>query len=687
MISWAGGQSLNLHCPFCKSPLEMEAASFECASCRRQFSAPDGIPCLAEHPSHDYGGISQQQMLELLENCKPMPWRQALERTVHTSPCPLTLLEHAASPGRAGWWPLLNMQPSWRVLELGCEWGAITFSLAPIVTSVVACDLNMERLRFLKVRALEDGVSNVRLFCAGDTPWLPFADQQFDLVILNGILERVPVSKSGSPITIQRALLLEAARLLAPKGQLLLAVPNRWSWQCWRGKPEDHTNLPFISLLPRVAADLYAKKRIGKPYRAHTYSYWGYKRLLRSAGFASSKAFIPQPDFLTFHAIIDPSNRKNVELYFEERDEATRFGAVGLKARSSLAPLLAASFCWIANRDRPQASFLESLGEHVARTLYGEVSHRLQCAKFRVSRREVMTFDLAIRPGSPGVILKIPLSASSNLRSNLEHEALSSLREHLVSSEEWPEIPKVLLRGEFRGVPYFVQEALPGLPGIRFLRSGVCTSQLKQLALDFIVRLHLARRTPVKLDEATWDETVMPLLGLGLRSAERYAGVNAAYFRDYLMRALVGHTWPFVFSHGDYWLGNLLFDEKAQHLSGVIDWDRALPHSLPLVDLMNVLLSGRAEVEKVRVTALIGKVLQEGLDREDSRLVDSYLQSMGFSLSFHQLRAFGLLDWLSRVSMWVSSPQSPWWCELQWIRDNVEPSAPWLKEVLGLACA
>jgi SAM-dependent methyltransferase len=665
----------------------MEAASFECSSCKRQFSAPDGIPCLAEHPSYDYGGISQQEMLELLENFKPMSWRQALEHIVHTSSYPLAFLEHAASPGRAGWWPLLNIQPSWRVLELGCEWGAITFSLAPIVTSVVACDLNLERLRFLKVRALEDGVSNVRLFCAGDTPWLPFADQEFHLVILNGILERAPVSKSGSPIAIQRALLREAARLLVPKGQLLLAARNRWSWQYWGGKPENHTHLRFISLLPRVVADLYAMKRIGKPYRAHTYSYWGYKHLLRSAGFASNKAFIPQPDFVTFHAIIDPSNRKNVELYFEERDDSPRFGAVGLKARSSLAPLLAASFCWIANRDGPQSSFLESLGEHVALTLYGEVSRQLQCAKFRVSRREVMTLDLAIRPGSLSVILKIPLSDSSNLRSNLEYKALSSLREYFVSSQMWPEIPKALLRGEFRRVPYFVQEALPGVPGVRFLHSGVRTNQVKQLALDFIVRLHLAKRTPVKLDEAAWDATVMPLLDPGLRSAERYAGVNAAYFRDYLMKELVGHTWPFVFSHGDYWPGNLLFDEAAQRVLGVIDWDRALPHSLPLVDLMNFLLSGRAEVENVRVTALIGKVLQEGLNREDSRLVDSYLQSMGFSLTFRQVRAFVLLDWLFRVSMWVSSPQSPWWCELQWIRDNLAPSATWLKDVLGLGRA
>lgn len=626
--------------------------SCRCTGCERQFSAPYGIPCLAEHPSDDPGQIGKERARELLEDCEQIPWPQALKRAARTLSDPSGLLEYAVGPGRASWWPLLNLQPRWRVLELGCGWGAITFSLAPMVASVVACDLNLERLRFLKARALQDDVSNVQLLCAGDTARLPFADQEFDLVILSGVLEGVPLSRSGSPLAIQRAFLREVARVLAPEGQLLLAGRNRWRW------------------------------RSSKPSRAYPRSFWGFKRLLRSAGFASSKAFIPLPNFQSFKAIVDPSSKQMVEHYFAER-ESVRFEVIRLKARSSLAPLLASSFGWIATRGKPQTSFLELLGRHVARTLSGAIDQRVECLKFRVTWQELITLELKLCGVSPNVILRIPLTGSSNLRTSLEYQRLNSLRELLVSSGGWPEIPKPLLQGTFNNAPYFVQEALPGFSGVRFLRGGRRASKVNQLALDFIVRLHLATRTPVKLDEATWNEALMPLLDAGLRSTEEFTGVSVAYIRDYLMQELVGHPWPFVFSHGDYWPGNLLFDTKGDCLLGVIDWDRALPCSLPLTDLLHVLVSVRAEVEQALQTDVFGKVLLEGLDREEHQLVDSYLQRMAFSVSFQQLRAFLLLDWLLRVSVRASAPQLPWLNEEVWLRNYVEPSAVWLKELSG----
>jgi ubiquinone/menaquinone biosynthesis C-methylase UbiE len=592
-------------------------------------------------------------MRELLRNCERMSWQQALERVADTLADPLALLQDAVSPGRAAWWPLLNLQPSWRVLELGCEWGAITFSLAPMVAAVVACDLNLQRLRFLKARALQDNTSNVRSLCAGDAARLPFGDKEFDLIILNGVLEKVPLSRSGWSLGIQRAFLREAARVLAPEGQLLLVGRNRW------------------------------RRQSSKPFRGYPHSFWGFKLLLRSAGFVSTKAFIPLPNFQSFKAIVDPSRKQTVEHYFAEREVAP-FEAIWLKARSSLAPLLASSFGWIATRGNPQTSFLESLGRQVTQALSGASDQPIEWLKFRVTWQELITLELRIHGISPSVILRIPLTSSSNRRTSLEYQGLNSLRERLVSPGRWPEIPRPLLQGTFNSVPYFVQEGLPGFSGVRFLRAGHRANKWKELALDFIVRLHSATRTPVNLDEATWNEAVMPLLDAGLQSTEEFAGISSASIRDYLMQELVGHQWPFVFSHGDFWAGNLLFDQKGDRLLGVIDWDRSLPYSLPLTDLLHLLLSARAEVEQTRPTDLFGKALLQGLDQEERQLVDRYLQQMGFSVSFQQLKAFLLLDWLLRVSTWVSSRQSLWW-RGSWLRNNVEPSAVWLKQLFGAA--
>ena len=644
-------REFGLCCPFCGSHLQGFVTSRKCTGCGHRFFAPFGIPCLAQHRIDGSSEFTEQRTRDLLEDCERTSWQQALERAVCTFSNPHLLLEYAVCPSRAGWWPLLNLQRSWRVLELGSGWGAITFSLAPMVASVVACDLNLQRLRFIQARALQDGVSNVQVLCSGDTSRLPFVDQEFDLVILNGVVEEVPLFRSGSPRAIQEVLLREAARVLAPEGQLFLAGYNRWSWRV-------------------------------KSFRGYRRSFWGYKRLLRSAGFNSSQAFIPMPNLKSFSAIVDPTRKQMVKHFFAERG-FSRWETMQLNAKSALTPVLASSFGWIATRKEPQTSFLESLGSHVAAMLSREIGEPVEYLKYRVTLRELITLELRVGPASPSVMVKIPLSAYCNLRTTLEYQRLSSLQDLLLCSGSWPEIPKPLIRGTFQEVPYFVQDALPGFSGVRFLRQHRRASTWKLLATDFIVRLHLATKIPLTLDQTTWNQAVMPLLDAGLRSTEEHTGVKLAHIRDYLMRELVGHSWPFVFSHGDYSPGNLLFDRKGLRLWGVIDWDRASPHALPLIDLLHVLLSGRAEVEQTRLSDLFGKVLSEGLDTEERQLVDNYLQRMGLSPSFSQLRAFLLIDWLLRVSMWVSTRESPWWGKLFWLQNNVKPSESWLRELIG----
>ncbi len=613
-------------------------------------------------------------MRELLEDCQNKGWQPALERAAQKTSHPLRFLEHAVSPCRAAWWPLLNLRPRSRVLELGCGWGAITFSLAPYVSCVLACSLNLEQLRFIHMRAAQDGATNVKLLCCGDMPTLPFADGAFDLVILNGILEWLPASLSGLPAAVQRVFLREVGRILATDGQLLLAASNTCNLHRVRNSQTGAARLMAADLSTAIAADQDKKPA--------THSSFGYKRLLRSAGFSSTSMWVPQPDLHTFHALLDTSRKKTVKRYFAER-ECGLFEPLRLNIKSSLAPLLATSFCWIADRRNARKSFLDSLGLEIAGALFPERKPRVECAKFRVTRREMITCELQIVEDSPNVILKIPLSARAHLRADLEHDTLCSLRERLQASGEWPEIPRPLLRGEFRNVPYYVQEGLPGFPGLRFLHSPAYSKKCTQLATGFVFRLHRATRTPVEFNETVWAQAILPLVQSTLGFVEQRAGIAAARLRDYILEALEGHTLPLVFGHGDYWPGNLLFDAKAQRLLGVIDWDAAMPRSLPLIDFLDLILSARAEAEGARATDLIAAMLRDGLRRDEAEAVERYLQAMGFSLSTQQLRSFLLLDWLLRVSKRVSSRQSTWWCEYQWLKENVDPCRSWLKPLVG----
>ena len=118
-----------------------------------------------------------------------------------------------------------------RMLEIGCGSGGIShyFATHPSLRcEVQAVDVHDSRLVMGGYAfALVEGVA------------LPFADESFDVVISNHVVEHV------GPACAQREHLRELHRIMAPGGIAYLAVPNRWMLV------EPHYHLAFLSWLPR----------------------------------------------------------------------------------------------------------------------------------------------------------------------------------------------------------------------------------------------------------------------------------------------------------------------------------------------------------------------------------------------------------------------------------------------------
>jgi ubiquinone/menaquinone biosynthesis C-methylase UbiE len=105
-----------------------------------------------------------------------------------------------------------------RALDLGAGVGRIAARLAPRVGRLTCGDLAagmLERLRRNTAREGARNVDPVRL----RSDRLPFRDGSLDLLVCLGLLEHLP-----GPV--RRATLLEAARVLAPGGALLLVLNN-----------------------------------------------------------------------------------------------------------------------------------------------------------------------------------------------------------------------------------------------------------------------------------------------------------------------------------------------------------------------------------------------------------------------------------------------------------------------------
>lgn len=96
-------------------------------------------------------------------------------------------------------------------LDIGCGTGAFTERLAGLTLDGVGLDISSQNLR-----AASHNLPQTT-FVAGDTEYLPFPEEQFDLVTFSGILHHLPL--------LERAL-EEAWRVLKPGGRIFAYDPN-----------------------------------------------------------------------------------------------------------------------------------------------------------------------------------------------------------------------------------------------------------------------------------------------------------------------------------------------------------------------------------------------------------------------------------------------------------------------------
>lgn len=160
-----------------------------------------------------------------------------------------------------------------RMLEVGTGSGGIAhyFGTHPTLSCEVdAVDVHDNRL-------ITEGYRYQQVF---DTS-LPFADESFDVVLTNHVIEHV------GDVQAQRAHLAELHRVLRPDGVGYLAVPNRWMLI------EPHYKLIFLSWLPHAWRSVYLRAAgKGNIYDCEPLQMRQAEKLLADAGFRSENLCI-----------------------------------------------------------------------------------------------------------------------------------------------------------------------------------------------------------------------------------------------------------------------------------------------------------------------------------------------------------------------------------------------------------
>jgi len=267
-------------CPACRGQLALTDTVLACTACRRGFALVAGIPDL--RLTADEEDLARARRLEeqfdqfdfvgLLREASPrgslppnlfrrvVARQQTLEAASVASLQALDNERGTAVGGRD------------RFLEIGCGTGALSTTVAARGAQVVATDRSLAGLVLAKKRSLEARITSVRFVCcAGEA--LAFPPESFDIVAAGDVIEHT---------RRQRELLAACRTVLAPRGILFLATPNRFSLSL-----EPHVRLWGIGFLPRGVARRYVHARRKVHYDIYSLSARQLRALLTSQGFTA----------------------------------------------------------------------------------------------------------------------------------------------------------------------------------------------------------------------------------------------------------------------------------------------------------------------------------------------------------------------------------------------------------------
>ena len=319
----------DFYCPGCHDRLNYNDNNLACQRCQVEYSLQEGIPVFAKKRGY-WCTISKEKMHQLISDAKAsQDWLAAVEKHIPR------YAPHVVPLYRADAQFAFPIDANARVLDAGSMWGGLTIPIAQYVKEVVAIDQTWETLQFLKVRAKQMGLNNIKPI-ESSIHRLPFPDNYFDFVILNGVLEWLGVEQDiiledhwdkkrkddfqykRSPRDMQLAALKELYRVTKPGGGIYVAIENRLGLQYFLGHPDDHVNVRFVTFMPRVFANYVTKKFRNTDYRTYIYSPNKLKALVTESGFKPQMLYTVYPHYGKISRMVPMSCFKHCQRFAKQ---------------------------------------------------------------------------------------------------------------------------------------------------------------------------------------------------------------------------------------------------------------------------------------------------------------------------------------------------------------------------------
>lgn len=242
---------------------------------------------------YNYHHLPKDAIKELIDDSQDRYWKDALWESNNKL---LTNNKIWFQNKRKGYfYALAATKSKTRALEIGAGTGIVSDIVSGFYKEVVAFENDILFAEFMRMRFKQDGKDNIKVVY-GSSNSLPFKDNSFDLIIINGGFGLASnINSLLDQEEWQSALLRHCQEKLNSGGKLIIAADNRFHLNSLQGGTPDGSP-PFSSVIPAMLAELIIKKTTNGTPPARLYSSSGYRRILKRAGFNNIELYIIIPD-------------------------------------------------------------------------------------------------------------------------------------------------------------------------------------------------------------------------------------------------------------------------------------------------------------------------------------------------------------------------------------------------------
>jgi O-antigen/teichoic acid export membrane protein/aminoglycoside phosphotransferase (APT) family kinase protein len=287
-----------------------------------------------------------------------------------------------------------------------------------------------------------------------------------------------------------------------------------------------------------------------------------------------------------------------------------------------------------------------------------------------------MTVILVGPPGQAATgVLKLPRTNAAVASLHWQKTVLATLHADPRLGEWSALLPTLLTQGEVDGQAYGVERMLPGLVAQQMLVHPADDLRIQIAAAAAIGEFHRRTATLAAVNAEMLDRWIDEPLRLIERVNTRFSDTtyNRKAMRrlaEELYQALAGRTLCLSWVHGDFVPGNILVTPGGGQLLGIADWELARPDDLPLLDVLQLLLSTRLLKQRREMGDIVRTLLSrpEWLSHEQALLDVAQTVQPGDPINW---RTMLLLCWLRHVAANLTKSNryaSNWW----WVTRNIE---------------